>query len=51
MAVCCAVLPLAGGALAGGLAAGAGTIGVIAGIVLFGAVVAFVLRKRKSGRC
>ena len=50
MAVCCAVLPLAGGALAGGLAFGGGTIGVIAGAVVFVAVLAFVLRKRRS-RC
>jgi hypothetical protein len=51
MAVCCAVLPLAGGALAGGLAFGAGTTGVIAGTVVFAAVMTFVLRKRKSHRC
>ena len=31
MAICCAGLPLAGGALAGGLAFGAGTIGVVCG--------------------
>ena len=51
MAVCCAVLPLAGGALAGGLAFGAGTIGIIAGAVVFAAVLTFVLRKRSSRRC
>jgi len=51
MAVCCAVLPLAGGALAGGLAFGAGTLGVIAGVVVFAAVLTFVLRKRRSRRC
>ena len=52
MAVCCAALPLAGGALAGGLAFGAGTIGVIAGCVVFAAVLAFVLRRRRAGsRC
>ena len=49
MAVCCAVLPLAGGALAGGLAFGAGITGVIAGAVVFAAVLTFVLRKRKRG--
>jgi hypothetical protein len=38
MAVCCAVLPLAGGALAGGLAFGAGTISIVAGVLVFGAV-------------
>ncbi len=51
MAVCCAVLPLAGGALAGGLAFGAGTVGVFAGIVVFSAVLAFVLRNRRRSRC
>ena len=51
MAVCCAVLPLAGGALAGGLAFGAGTVGLIAGAVVFAAVLTFVLRKRTSRRC
>jgi Flp pilus assembly protein TadB len=51
MAVCCAVLPLAGGALAGGLAFGAGTVGVIAGIVVFVAVLTFVLRRRRSRQC
>ena len=50
MAVCCAVLPLAGGALAGGLAFSGGTVGIIAGAVVFAAVLAFVLRKRKR-RC
>ena len=35
MAVCCAVLPVAGGALAGGLALGAGTLGVVAGVIVF----------------
>ena len=51
LAVCCAVLPLAGGALAGGLAFGAGTVGLIAGAVVFAAVLTFVLRERKSDRC
>ena len=51
MAVCCAVLPLAGGPLAGGLAFGAGTLGIIAGAVVFAAVLTFVLRKRSSRRC
>jgi hypothetical protein len=51
MAVCCAVLPLAGGALAGGLAFGAGTAGIVAGVVVFAAVLTFVVRKRRSDRC
>ena len=51
MALCCAVLPLAGGALAGGLAFGAGTVGVIAGVVVFAAVLAFVFRSRRRSRC
>ena len=48
MAVCCAVLPLAGGALAGGLAFGAGTIGIVAAVVIIAAVLAFVLRRRRG---
>jgi len=34
MAVCCALLPLAGAALGGGLIAGAGTVGIIAGVAV-----------------
>ena len=49
MALCCALLPLAGAALGGGLIAGAGTIGVIAGIVVLAAVVYAVTRRRKAG--
>jgi len=37
--------------LAGGLAFGAGTIGVVAGVIVFAAVLAFVVRKRSSDRC
>ena len=51
MAVCCAVLPVAGGALAGGLALGAGTLGVVAGVIVFASVLAFVLRRRRSRQC
>lgn len=51
MALCCAVLPLAGGALAGGLAFGAGTVGLIGGVVVFAAVLTFVLRSRPRSRC
>jgi len=49
MALCCAVLPLAGAALGGGLIAGAGTIGLIAGIVVLVAVLYAVTRRRKPG--
>ena len=51
MAVCCAVLPLAGGALAGALAFGAGTIGIVAGLIVFAAVLTFIVRKRRGSRC
>ena len=51
MALCCAVLPLAGGALAGGLAFGAGTFGIVAGAIVVAAVLTFVLRKRRSRKC
>ena len=49
MALCCAVLPLAGAAVGGGLIAGAGTIGLIAGIVVLGAVLYAVTRRRTPG--
>jgi len=51
MALCCAVLPLAGGALAGGLAFGAGTFGIVAGAIVLAPVPTFVLRKRRSRKC
>jgi hypothetical protein len=51
MAVCCAVLPLAGGALAGGLAVGAGTLGLVAGVLVFAAVLSFMLHTHRSGQC
>jgi O-antigen/teichoic acid export membrane protein len=51
MAVCCAVLPFAGGLLAGGLAFGAGTVGAVLGAAVLAAVLGFVLRRRKKGQC
>jgi hypothetical protein len=52
MALCCALLPLMGAALGGGLIAGAGTQGLIVGVVVLGAVVYAVTRRRKPGsRC
>jgi hypothetical protein len=52
MALCCALLPLMGAALGGGLIAGAGTLGLIVGVVVFGAVVYAVTRRRKpESRC
>jgi hypothetical protein len=50
MALCCALLPVAGAAVGGGLIAGAGTIGAIAGIVVLAGVVYAITRKRKAGR-
>lgn len=50
MALCCAALPLAGAALGGGLIAGAGTIGTIAGVVILAVVVGVVARRRRPGR-
>ena len=50
MALCCALLPLAGAAIGGGLITGAGTIGVIAGVAVLVVVVALVTRKRRGGR-
>jgi hypothetical protein len=52
MALCCSVLPLAGAALGGGLIAGAGTVGAIAGVVVLGAIGATVWRRRgPKARC
>ena len=50
MALCCALLPLAGAALGGGLIAGAGTTGIVAGLVVLVAVVGLVTHRRKPGR-
>jgi hypothetical protein len=49
MALCCALLPLLAAALGGGLIAGAGTIGLIAGIVVLAAVVYAVTRRSNPG--
>jgi len=52
MALCCALLPLAGAALGGGLSAGAGTLGIVIGLVVLAAVSYGVTRRRKAGsRC
>ena len=52
MALCCAVLPLAGAALGGGLIAGEGTLGVVVGVVVLVAVISAVTRRRRVGsRC
>jgi hypothetical protein len=52
MAVCCALLPLAGAALGGGLIAGAGTVGIIAGVAVLAVVVGLVTRRRTArDRC
>ena len=50
MALCCALLPLAGAAVGGGLIASAGTVGLVAGIAVLAAVVYAVTRRRKAGR-
>jgi MYXO-CTERM domain-containing protein len=49
MALCCALLPFAGAALGGGLVAGAGTAGVIAGVVLLAAIGVVLWRRRRAG--
>jgi hypothetical protein len=52
MALCCALLPLMGAALGGGLIAAAGPLGLIVGAVVLGAVVYAVTRRRRPGsRC
>ena len=50
MALCCALLPLVGAALGGGLIASAGTFGIVAGAAVLSAVVYAVTRRRKTGR-
>jgi hypothetical protein len=51
MAICCAVLPLAGGAVAGSLAISGSTIGVVAAVALFGLILAFLARRHKRSAC
>jgi pilus assembly protein TadC len=51
MALCCALLPVAGAALGGGLIAGAGTIGVVTGVMVLAAALAIVTRRRARRRC
>jgi MYXO-CTERM domain-containing protein len=52
MALCCAVLPLAGAALGGSLIASTGTVGIIVGgLVLIAVVIAFVRRRRSRSGC
>jgi hypothetical protein len=48
MALCCTVLPLAGAALGGGLIAGAGAIGFVAGVLVLAAVGAMVWQRRRG---
>ena len=50
MALCCALLPVAGAALGGGLIAGVGGIGILAGVLVLVAVVTLVGRRRRSSR-
>jgi hypothetical protein len=47
MALCCALLPVAGAALGGGLIAGTGGIGILAGVLVLVAVVVLVGRHRR----
>jgi hypothetical protein len=51
MALCCALLPLVGAALGGGLIAGTGGIGIVVGVLVLVAVVVVVGRRRRSRRC
>ena len=50
MALCCALLPLAGAVAGGGLIAGAGAIGLVTGVLLLVAVVAVAIGRRSGGR-
>ena len=50
MALCCALLPLVGAAIGGGLITGAGTVGVVVGALVLAAVAVVVTRRRKRGR-
>jgi hypothetical protein len=47
MALCCAVIPLAGAAIGGGLIAGTGGLGVVVGAVVLVGVVALILSRRR----
>ena len=51
MALCCAPLSVAGAAVGGGLIAGAGVVGLVAGTVVLAAVVFAVTRRRKDRGC
>jgi hypothetical protein len=52
MVLCCAVLPFAGAALGGGLIAGAGTLGVVAGCALLAGIALLLWWRRRGGdRC
>jgi phage-related minor tail protein len=51
IALCCALLPVAGAALSGGLIAGTGGIGILAGVAVLVAVIVLVGRRRRSRRC
>ncbi len=48
MALCCALLPVVGAAIGGGLIAGAGPVGIVAGVAVLGTVVAFIVRRRQT---
>jgi hypothetical protein len=50
MALCCALLPLAGAALGGGLIAGAGTVGMIVGAALVACIAVLLARRRRTGQ-
>lgn len=53
MAACCALLPLVGAAIGGGLIAGAGTVGILVGGLLLAIVIATIVRRRRGrvGKC
>jgi uncharacterized protein (DUF2062 family) len=50
MALCCALGPVLGAALAGGLIVGAGTAGAITGSLVLLVVTVFVSRRRRARR-
>jgi pilus assembly protein TadC len=51
VALCCALLPVAGAAFGGGLIAGTRGIGVLVGALVLVAAVVLVGRRRRSRRC